>query len=59
MSSIMLLICRLSLMLYSARVNTVQVSLPELNMRLFDLVQAWIYVGMVVCVCFVVCLLLQ
>ena len=44
MSNIVLLICRLSLMLYSAAsgVKNVQVVFSELCMRLFDLVQAWI-----------------
>ena len=43
MSSVMLLICKLSLVLYSAGsgVKSVLVILYELSMRLFDLVQTW------------------
>ena len=37
----MLLVCRLSLVLYS-RVKGEHVALSELSMRMFDLVQEWI-----------------
>ena len=45
MSSIVLLIGKLSLVLYSAgsRVKSVKVSMFELSMRLFDLVHVWLY----------------
>ena len=57
--TIVLLICRLSLVLYSAgsRVKNVQVVLSESSMRLFDLVQVWMLCRYGCMCAFAVCVL--
>ena len=60
MCSVMLLICRLSRVLYSvgSRVKNVQVILFELSISLFDFVQVWLLCKYDCMCAFAVCMLL-